>query len=419
MRGGFRASMTWLHTGLGVVFGCLLFVILLTGALSVFDRAITEWMQIPPSAFWLKLWSPEADEILTRSSRNTHGGWHFIRLHFTLHADMAGVWIVGLVTLGLLTAIVTGVIARMQIFRDLFTFRPGRGARSWLDAHTALGVAVLPFLAMIAYTGLVLFYSTYMPAGFMARYGGDRAFRQELYARPAEAPAEPAEPGFALTSRPPLYQSPDGRPESAARAMRQTMVALHLIQFGGPAIRWLYFLSALAGAAAVAAGLTLYSVKRRRRCEEEGREPGRALWILEILSCASVSGLCVATAVYFWSNRLIPANLGSRAGLELNLFAAAWAASAIHAGLRPPRSAWREQLAVAAALSFGLPFVNALTTNASMLETAATGDWRKAGVDLTALAAGLVLAGAAALVRQRRTEAAVAAPEVGEAAGAA
>jgi anti-sigma-K factor RskA len=54
-----------------------------------------------------------------------------------------------------------------------------------------------------------------------------------------------------------------------------------------------------------------------------------------------------------------------------------------------------------------------------MLETAATGDWRKAGVDLTALAAGLVLAGAAALVRQRRTEAAVAAPEVEEAAGAA
>ncbi len=416
MMGGFRASMTWLHTSLGVVFGCVLFVVLLTGSLAVFDRAITEWMQIPPSAFWLKLWSPEADELLTRSTRNTHGGWHFVRLHFTLHADMVGIWIIGLVTLALLTAIVTGVIAHVRIFRDLFTFRPGRGARSWLDAHTALGVAVLPFLAMIAYSGLVLFYSTYMPAGFLARYGDDRGLRQALYA-PSEA-APSVETRQPLTSHPPLYRSPEGRPESPARSTRQAMVSLHLIQFGGPAVRWLYFLSGLAAATAVAAGLTLYTTKRRRRCEEAGAEPGRMIRVVEILSCASVAGLCVATGAYFWANRLIPVDFGSRTSLELNLFAAVWAASALHAGLRPARSAWREQLAVAAALMLGLPLLNALTTSASVVATASAGDWRKAGVDITAFAAGLALAGAVALIRRRRSEA-TAAPETREAAGAA
>lgn len=419
MKGGFRASMTWLHTGVGVVFGCVLFVVLLTGALSVFDRAISDWMRTPPSAFWLGLTSPDAAEAVTRSSRNTHGGWHFIRLHFTLHADMVGVWIVGLVTLAMLTAIVTGLIAHVRILRDFFTFRPGRGARSWLDAHTALGVAALPFLVMIGYTGLVLFYSTYMPAGFMARYGGDRGFRQELYAPPAEAPAA-AEPRAPLTSHPPLYRSPDGRPERLTRATRQAMVSLHLVQYGGAAVRWLYFLSGLIGAATVAAGLSLYAAKRRRRHEEAGATPGRLFRAFEVMSCASVAGLCVAIGVYFWANRLIPADFDYRSGLELNLFAAAWAVSAFHAGLRSMRTAWREQLAAAAVLLLALPLLNALTTDASVFATAAAGDWRRAGVDVTAFVAGLVFAAAAVVLRPRKGAAAAAAPvEAREAAGAA
>jgi uncharacterized iron-regulated membrane protein len=418
MKGGFRASMTWLHTGLGLVFGWLLFVILLTGSLSVFDRAITDWMQTPPSSFWLGLWSPEFDERLTRSSRYTHGGWHFIRLHFTLHVDMIGIWIVGLVTMGMMTAIVTGVIAHVRIFRDLFTFRPGRGGRSWLDAHTALGVAVLPFLVMIAYTGLVLFYSTYMPAGFMARYGGDRGFRQELYAQPADAPAGRTAPLFQLTGHPPLYQSPEGRPESLARSTRQAMVSLHLIQFGGAEVRWLYFLSGLLGAATVAAGLMLYTVKRRRRHEEAGTAPGRLFRLVEGLNCATVAGLCVAVAAYFWANRLIPVGGADRAAQELLVFAGVWAACAGHANLRPARAAWREQLAAAALLLLALPFLNALTTSASVIATASAGDWRAAGVDLTMAAAGLLLAGAAVFARPRAQPAA-AALAAREAAGAA
>lgn len=42
---GFRQSMAWLHTWVGLLFGWLLFAIFLTGTLSYFKDEITQWMQ--------------------------------------------------------------------------------------------------------------------------------------------------------------------------------------------------------------------------------------------------------------------------------------------------------------------------------------------------------------------------------------
>ena len=47
----------------------------------------------------------------------------------------------------MLIAIVSGVITHKKIFIDFFTFRWGKGQRSWLDAHNASGVLLLPFYA--------------------------------------------------------------------------------------------------------------------------------------------------------------------------------------------------------------------------------------------------------------------------------
>ncbi|KAG1184159.1 hypothetical protein G6F35_015165 [Rhizopus arrhizus] len=96
-------------------------------------------------------------------TRQTEGGRHFMSFHYTLHGGLAGYWLVGWITLGMLVALVSGVVVHKRLFTDFFTFRQGKGQRSWMDAHNATAVLTLPFLFMIGYTGLAFFYTSYAP----------------------------------------------------------------------------------------------------------------------------------------------------------------------------------------------------------------------------------------------------------------
>ena len=103
-------------------------------------------------------------------ARHTQGGDFFYAFHFNLHymSPMWGRWIAGLCAMFMLVAIVSGVITHKKIFTDFFTFRGGKGQRSWLDAHSALSVLGLPFHFMITYSGLITLMVMYMPWGGMA-----------------------------------------------------------------------------------------------------------------------------------------------------------------------------------------------------------------------------------------------------------
>ncbi|MBD9482123.1 PepSY domain-containing protein [Pseudomonas sp. PDM14] len=227
-------SMSWLHTWGGLVLGWLLFAIFLTGTLAVFDKEIDQWMQpelqpvtvdqtqaaqaalgylqriAPDATAWnislptvrspgLSASSgegrrgggqdldPQTGEPL--KARATAGGQYFFHFHYTLHLPrMIGIWVVGFAALAMLVALVSGIIIHKKFFKEFFTFRPAKGQRSWLDAHNASGVLLLPFHLMITYTGLVIFYLIYMPAGVQALYDGDaqamfRDMRPEMAAQ--------------------------------------------------------------------------------------------------------------------------------------------------------------------------------------------------------------------------------------------
>ncbi|MGT2490832.1 PepSY-associated TM helix domain-containing protein [Cupriavidus basilensis] len=107
--------------------------------------------------------------------RDTLGGHHFVLFHYELHGGMLGVWIVAFATMAMLVALVSGIVTHKRFFKDFFTFRPGKGQRSWLDAHNALGVLTLPFLFMISYTGLIIWWPDTMPAGIRTYYEGSEA----------------------------------------------------------------------------------------------------------------------------------------------------------------------------------------------------------------------------------------------------
>src|SRR5690606_7019463 len=305
------------------------------------------------------------------SARDTVGGDFFYRFHFQFHYLPAlwGRWLAGFCAMFMLVAIFSGVITHKKIFIDFFTFRWGKGQRSWLDAHNALSVFGLPFHLMITYSGLVTLMLLYMP------WGNDAAFktpteRQTLSAQmsafvpPGKPSGQPAElapvadmvrqaqtrwghdnvgrltinhPGdaaaqvivvrgdFERASVSPQYLRFDGNSGELleikdqvgpAAETRGVVYALHLGRFADTTMRWLYFLVSLAGTAMVGTGLVLWTVKRRAKLPDPDK-PYFGYWLVERLNIATIAGLSIAMAVFLWSNRLLPIGLAQRSDWEI------------------------------------------------------------------------------------------------------
>ena len=506
--------MGWLHTWGGLITGWLLCAIFLTGTLSVFREPITRWMQATPQVtapaqpisagasvqralgyleqqapkarFWrielparpdeaLRLFwrdktgerqqaiDPGSGAVLPAPwGRETQGGRFFMTFHYSLQAGLTGFWIVGGLSMGMLVALVSGVIVHKRIFSDFFTFRPGKGQRSWLDAHNATAVLALPFLFMIVYTGLTFFYTSYMPWPLQAVYGTDgyQRYQSDLDGKEPAArrprggvPAAmqdlallvpQAESLMARHARRVLVEQPgragmvvrvfgpadDHRAETIANTLssvafdgvtgavievkapkvdqpttsadvHEVLKALHLVRFGGWSMKWLYFISGLLGTAMMATGTILFCVKRRKKSEQEfGRATAGVYRVIEAFNVAAIAGIAVACIGYFYANRLLPVEWSDRALWEIRAFLWLWLATLLHALVRPFMRAWVEQLAAGAVLCFALPLLNALTTGQHLLAYAAAGDWQRAGVELVALAFGVMLAVMARRARQ-------------------
>ncbi len=402
--------------------------------------------------------------------RKTGGGHLLYRMHYMLHYvpyDVA-IRLVGACTMLMLMAIVTGVITHKKIFADFFTFRPGKGQRSWLDAHNLISVTALPFFLMITYSGLVFFLFQYMPAGLQASHyaGNSQAFYDDLLQRPAPGAAASgsgapviafaplvaraeAQWGAGQVARVGVQQprSPDAdvqivrvaggriagserlrfdartgeplppRPEDgAARETQDVMLALHEGRFAGPLLRWLYFASGVLGCAMIATGLVLWTAKRKAKQDKRakaGEKPEFGFRLVECLNIGTIAGLPVAVAAYFWANRLIPADFATRRDWEVHTMFITWGLLLLYPAFRVPLRAWVESLWLAAAAFALLPVLNALTTDRHLGVTLPAGDWVLAGFDLTMLALGACFAVAAHRVRRRlRAAAAGRAPAV-------
>ena len=468
-RGGFRQSMAWLHTWTGLLVGWLLFAIFLTGTLSFYRDEISVWMQpelhasradahtpqraldqlaiLAPAASswsvdlpgernpgvrlsWRDLDAPSGRRGTSRawmdagsgallSVRETRGGDFLYRFHFELYALERGVarWIVGFATMFMLIAIVTGVVTHKKIFKDFFTFRPGKGQRSWLDAHNATAVLALPFHFMITYSGLLLLMYQLMPWGIQAVYPqeGVRGYVSELRGsrgagQPEIAIDEGADGSYALAPVTPMlayaanlwpgvpvsrisverphgpapvvelraawghsifnrgateslrFSGRDGQllsheePENTdvVRGLYNSFTALHLLRFAGPWLRGLFFVAGLMGTIMVASGLLLWVSKREPQRKKLGSTP-RGHRLVEVLNVAAVSGMVMAIAGYFWANRMLGVELTARSLWEIRLFFIVWLLALLHAALRSYRRPWLEQWTICAVMYAALP----------------------------------------------------------------
>ncbi|WP_454687978.1 PepSY-associated TM helix domain-containing protein [Achromobacter aloeverae] len=388
----------------------------------------------------------------------TRGADFFYRFHFEFYglSVYTGRILAGIAAFFMLVAIISGVITHKKIFVEFFTFRPRKGQRSWLDAHNALAVLGLPFHFVLTFTGLLLLMFMLLPWGLDAAYDGQRMqFYQERRVllepkleRPADAPPPAAgvlaldeilrdagrqwdgrgvdsflvrHPGQAdstvelrpassdrMTDYPArrLYYAADGTrldappepPTAWSTDVYRTMINVHIGRFAGPALRWMFFLSGIAGTLMVATGLILWVVKRLPERRKAGATPFSHR-LVEVLNVGAIGGLSVAIAGYFWLNHLLPADLPDRALWEIRGFFCLWLLGALHPLLRTHRQAWVEQLSVAAVLLFLLPALNALTGGLPLWRSLALGQWSVAGFELSAMAVAVLLAFAVRKVR--------------------
>ena len=485
---GLRRSMSDLHTWVGLLLGWVLYAMFFTGTVSYFKDELSQWMRpelpaqsgvpdqarvaqrvadelgtIAPGspqwslrlpdarnnsvyAFWRTAggtpgqrafgegnFDPETGQMV--SSRGTLGGDFFYRFHFQFHymPVVWGRWIAGVAAMFMLVAIVSGVITHKKIFVDFFTFRWGKGQRSWLDAHNALSVFGLPFHAMITYTGLVTLMALYMPWGEQAaiktpaerqqlsaelsafiqpgKPSGEKAplasveamvrQAQERWGRDNVGRVTATHPGDAASrvavargdggrvSMSPQYLEFEGATGrllavhegvGAAAETRGVLYALHLGRFSDSVTRWLYFLVSLAGTAMVGTGLVMWTVKRRQKLPDPAR-PYFGFHVVERLNIAGIAGLSVAMTGFLWANRLLPATLADRANWEIHAFFIVWGLTLAHAVLRPAKRAWVEQLWLGAALLALLPVLNAVTTHRPLWRSLGEGDWVFIGMD--------------------------------------
>ena len=323
--------------------------------------------------------------------------------------------------------------------------RPGLGgARAWMDGHNVLAVLGLPFHLMISFTGLILLMSMLMPAGILAAYDDTRHFTAQLVpghrAPPASGVASPLMPLQSMVERaeaqwdgragrvtvlhggdaaatvveqrlaservshslvPPAlaYEGATGRPigdpkdRSPALVAVGGLIGLHLGWFAEPMLRALYFLIGMASTAMVATGLILWLAKRRQKGARASPtslpDASPSLRLVNALNIATIAGLPLATAAYFWANRLLSADLPTRAAWEVRAFFIAWLAACAWT-LIARRNRWRDLLGASALLLMGLPLLNAFTAS-HLIATMAQGDGVRAGFEMVCIGGGAVL----------------------------
>ncbi len=508
MKETFFRTLSWLHTWAGLLVCWVLLLIFFAGSLSYFRHEISLWAepelhrgtfqdyqanqlisQLDKGQYYIESHSPaetqrwlinfptqrspmlsfawqlppekgqrrgkiEQHTVLADGSgvitdvRDSRGGDFFYRLHFDLHymPAITARYIVGVCTMFMLIALISGIVIHKRIFKDLFSFRQNKGARSWLDAHNVSSVIALPYHLMITYTGLITLMLIYIPWTVSTAYPEDnQAFLKELNpARQTEKasgiyaeqvrlsqllPQVQAEWGNApikqvivsypqdKNSQVTFYQNTgkDVTDESTLLvfngvtgelkyasphevsgtvATYDTMMSLHTARFAAPLLRILFFFCGLLGCAMVATGTLMWAIRLRQKQQkaiDKGEKPSRGLRLVEGLNFMFILGLPLGAAAFFYANRILPADFATRSAWEVHSFFIALGAMGVWAFFGRSRRDWQIALVLIGTLYCALPILNALTSPSHFIDNIQSQQWALVGFDVLAVLIGVVM----------------------------
>lgn len=395
------------------------------------------------------------------------GSEFFYPMHIGLHLtwNNIGYWIVGLAALVMLAALASGLVMHRRIFREFFTFRPGKQIlRSTLDLHNLTGVVALPFHFFFAFTGLVIFAGMYFPVsetvlkptaeaaavaeatakGLAFKAAGGPAQLASVDAMLVDAKRRwaargmPGEVGYlsvthvgdvnsyvsiyragsdrvTLVGQPVYFSAATGKlireePASGAvQSINDFLTGLHLQHFEHWLLRWFYVLGGLSGTVCIATGFVFFVEKRKRQHATQGRSGSR--WV-DALATATVTGMLIATLAMLVANRLLPDDLAHRDLWQKGVFWASWLVSLFHAAWRSApvlngrlAPSWREQCGAVAALAAAAVGSNWITTGDHLARTISQAYWPVAGLDCALLFTAVLALLVARRLRRRERHA--------------
>lgn len=493
-------TFTTLHTWVGLVAGFALFVAFYAGAITVFHHDLPLWQS--PQAMTRPAQTLDdaqrlLDGVLTRHPearqhlgmtfpgaetpqsvaywQDAKGTWLFAwadhydgsptppqaglaelvnELHYTLGLPVAGIYLMGVVSLLYGLALLSGLVIHLpKLVGDLFALRPGRNLKQmWQDAHNVIGVLSLPFHLLFAVTGALLclvflqmaalnplIYDGKLLAALPAamdtapiRAAAGEPVRAGslamLHARAiavandqGQARFEPAylklanagdanavieitgDGGVSLgpmgavaldaNTGDVLHTQLPGR-RDANHAALAAAYALHFGEYGNALVPWLYFALGLGGAFLFYSGNLLWIESRRKRRQQA---QGRAQINMARATVGVCIGLCVAISAAFVGvqvlEHLAPAH--ADAGMRWICFLV-WGGCALWAALRAPWQAARELLWAAAIVTALIPLVHGAMSGLWLWTSAQRGYWPLFWVDGVALAMAI---GFAAMAR--------------------
>ena len=381
-------------------------------------------------------------ESVQRKARETGGGHSLYVMHYALRyvSRDTAIAIVGATAMMMLISILTGAVGHRPALRDFSALRAGQGAAGWRSRHTLLGLTALTFFLVMTWSGLLLFLFVYMPTAQTALFPNDDAvmrFNVAAYFPPDRPYGErDIEVPLSITALPDILAKAErlwgagnvthirvdnpgavntrvtaytrradirgetraafdngtgeaiflSPPRTTTAKFHETIIGLHKAHFASSYLRALYVGCGLAGTALVGTGLMHWSAKRKARAKTARARFG--ITVVERINLATVIGLPIGLAGYFWANRLLPTDMAHRGDWEVHVMFITWGMAFLYAGLRLQNRAWPEMCALAGAAYGLIPALNALTTARHLGVTLPAGDWGLAGFDLAALAIG-------------------------------
>ena len=357
-----------------------------------------------------------------------------------------GYLLAGLVSFFFLFALITGLLLHWdKIVSNFFVFRPWSKVKTvWTDAHTALGMIGFPFQLVYAITGIVLILNTTLLAPFTYLfYNGkaDELYRDLEYFDSKETPytyqslaqkadvqsyidrtqslwqdsyiksvniknygdaamqviiegSAPAERNFSgngkiiyeVKTNKVIYQKSPLDESSYVGKVKSLIYRLHFGDYGGYALKVVYFILGLMGCVVIISGILIWLVARDKKNVPD-RKRKFNLWLANIFLAICLTMFPV-TALTF-----IAVKVHSAADMSFiySTFFYSWLVLSVYYIIRKNLNRTNQETLILGSLfSLAIPFANGICTGNWIWKTFSTGATDIMIIDILSLAIAVV-----------------------------
>lgn len=358
-----------------------------------------------------------------------------------------GYLLAGLVSFFFLFALITGLLLHWdKIVSNFFVFRPWSKVKTvWTDAHTALGMIGFPFQLVYAITGIVLILNTTLLAPFTYLfYNGkaDELYRDLEYFDSKETPytyqslaqkadvqsyidrtqklwqdsyiksvniknygdaamqviiegSAPAERNFSgngkiiyeVKTNKVIYQKSPLAESSYVGKVKSLIYRLHFGDYGGYALKVVYFILGLMGCVVIISGILIWLVARDKKNVPDHKRKFN-LWLANIFLAICLTMFPV-TALTFIAVKVYSAAVDM--SFIYSTFFYSWLVLSVYYIIRKNLNRTnQETLLLGSLFSLAIPFVNGICTGNWIWKTFSTGATDIMIIDILSLAIAAV-----------------------------